>query len=170
MLDLIKATTDHLTLLVGDRHGVYIPQIFIDNYEEEVTSFVSKEDIETLKAGPDNNEGYWDAWDTVTSNCSWEHQEETWYLHQDGDLWMKKIIYPMDRVSALTYVIRQLHRADNVKYEYVKQWLEKGLISLLAYMHIGIENGWIENYEGDKDTWFTTCDPGFDYIEKEIDW
>ena len=50
-----------MEFILDGHHGIYIPQIFAEQYPEWVKY---DEDMEVLKAGPDHPE-YWEAWDSV---------------------------------------------------------------------------------------------------------
>lgn len=68
-----------LNLVIADRHGIYIPQLFAEFFEQ---ANISESDWEYLKEGPET-EGYWDTWSHVLDN--YNHNGKT--LHHDGDLW-----------------------------------------------------------------------------------
>ena len=75
-----------IRLLVSDHHGVYVPQAFVEMYDNEQWG-ISQEDMDILVDGPDN-ESYWDTWDSVTGDASLKDiNGNIWYLYQDGDLW-----------------------------------------------------------------------------------
>ena len=75
-------------LYASDRHGVYIPQYFSESIKPECLSGVSGEDLAILLAGPDN-EFYWEAWADVCDNAVFtDSNGVTFYLWQDGDLWL----------------------------------------------------------------------------------
>ena len=73
-----------IEILLSDNRGVYIPRDFALYFED--MDGVRAEDMEILKAGPDH-EGYWDAWDSITSDASFTDEKgNVWRLYQDGDL------------------------------------------------------------------------------------
>lgn len=77
----------HSKLLISDAQGIYIPQLFCQNFDvkewglREVDS-----DVDVCLAGP-NEEWYWEAWDAIQRKA--EHTDKygcKWHLEQDGDL------------------------------------------------------------------------------------
>ncbi len=50
-----------MEFILDGHHGIYIPQIFAEQYPEWAKY---DEDMEVLKAGPEH-EDYWEAWDSV---------------------------------------------------------------------------------------------------------
>jgi len=78
-----------MELVLSDRRGIYIPR----DFAEVVRAFTcwsgfKDEDIEILLQGPDH-EHYWDAWDSVLGSTKFtDSRDRTWYLYQDGDLWI----------------------------------------------------------------------------------
>jgi len=79
-----------IDLLVSDRHGVYIPQIFAGFDFTNWTGIVA-ENIEVLLRGPDHedSQNYWDIWNDVTMNAvHTDTNGNVWRLWQDGDLWV----------------------------------------------------------------------------------
>jgi hypothetical protein len=76
-----------LFLLIGDHHGIYIPQIFVRDFDMSAYDGLSAWDVATC-ADPDN-EGYWDAWVSILDSATLTMPEGyTYHLHQDGDLWL----------------------------------------------------------------------------------
>lgn len=72
-----------ITLLLSDRHGVYIPREFARLEGWEITD----EDREILLAGPEH-EQYWDSWMDVVETTFFEDDKgHKWYLRESGDLW-----------------------------------------------------------------------------------
>lgn len=76
---------ESIVLMMSDNHGIYIPQNFVNDVDINAWH-VKPEDAEILAAGPDN-EGYWDAWDSVLNDAYYMHGDAKYTLHQDGDLW-----------------------------------------------------------------------------------
>lgn len=75
-----------IELLLNDSRGVYIPRDFALNFIN--WDGIEAEDIEILKAGPDESDWYWETWDSVLSNATYTDEKgNVWRLHQDGDLW-----------------------------------------------------------------------------------
>ncbi len=76
-------------LVLADRHGVYIPQLFCADITQEDAELmcVDWQDVQTCQAGPDQG-WYWEAWECILQSASLtDRQGTTWTLHQDGDLW-----------------------------------------------------------------------------------
>jgi hypothetical protein len=79
-----------MELVFSDRNGVYIPQYFAQQIDiaGDCWEGYNNKDIEILLAGPDH-EHYWDAWDSVLGCTRFiDSRGRTWYLYQDGDLWI----------------------------------------------------------------------------------
>ena len=72
-----------INLLLDDHRGVYIPQIFAQDFVG--WTGISPEDHATLLKGP-YEEGYWDAWDEVLSEARFTEGGKEWTLYQDGAL------------------------------------------------------------------------------------
>ena len=77
---------DSINLLVSDANGVYVPQVFAENYDLSLWSGIDQEDLETINQGPDN-EYYWEAWNNILNSATYSHEGNQYHLHQDGDLW-----------------------------------------------------------------------------------
>jgi hypothetical protein len=77
-----------MILLLDGQHGIYIPQLFAQNYPEVITNMDEvKDDFETIKRGPDD-EYYWEAWDNVLNNAKVKDVKgNPGTLYQDDDLW-----------------------------------------------------------------------------------
>jgi hypothetical protein len=78
-----------MELLIDSRHGVYIPQLFA----EMVLSGQLPVNFPTLRTylgdlGNPEHEGYWEAWDSVLSQAKIQISGVTYYLYQDGDLFL----------------------------------------------------------------------------------
>ena len=78
-------------LLVCDNRGIYIPQLFCQNYASYITNLEEvKEDFDTVLLGPDN-EDYFDAWDSLLNRMKFTNDYgqmfEVGYLEDSGDLW-----------------------------------------------------------------------------------
>ena len=104
--------------LFDNHHGIYIPKLFaellLNDYEltdenvfiiknsvgEVTTTFsdIDKDDLTILAEKADDLEydGYWDIWASVLDNAKLTYVGKTWYLDQDGDLWLRSenYIYP----------------------------------------------------------------------------
>ena len=78
---------DAVELLLSDARGQHIPRDFVEcfnlaDWGIDPESWAAQ----TCAAGPEE-EGYWDAWDTILNNAEYKEGAHVWRLHQDGDLW-----------------------------------------------------------------------------------
>ena len=84
-------TIEDVVLLADSHHGVYRPQLVVQQYLDHPMwdwSKVSKEDIDAVLAGPDN-EWYWEAWDDIMCEVKVVDEEGTVYrLMYNEDLWL----------------------------------------------------------------------------------
>ena len=76
---------NNISILVGDAHGIYVPQVFINNFDLSLWDNIDEDDIETIKSGPET-EYYWDAWNNILESAEYKAHGKTFKLHQDGDL------------------------------------------------------------------------------------
>lgn len=74
-----------IEILVGDSHGVYVPQFFSEKFDLSVWKGIDPEDAKTIAEGPDA-EWYWQAWDNILGSATYERDGNVWHLYQDGDL------------------------------------------------------------------------------------
>ena len=75
-------------LFCDSASGQYIPQRFANEVNRAYVYDIRDEDFMILEEGPDN-ELYWEAWETVLNTGKLkDSQGVTWFLHQDGDLWL----------------------------------------------------------------------------------
>jgi hypothetical protein len=74
-------------LVVVDRHGIYLPQVFAECCRDEFSGITDAE-WGALLEGPESYD-YWDTWEEVIGKARPEDEDlEDWYLYQDGDLWL----------------------------------------------------------------------------------
>ncbi len=75
-------------LVLSDAHGIYIPQLFCSDIDEEWAqkAGIDWEDVTICQSGPDH-EWYWEAWQAILDDAAITNNGVTWRLHQDGDLW-----------------------------------------------------------------------------------
>ncbi|MGL5719523.1 MAG: hypothetical protein ACRCYP_01830 [Alphaproteobacteria bacterium] len=79
-------TKQTIEFLCDSHNGVFIPQIMIDRLVEAGWKGIQADDVTTIKLGPDC-EWYWEAWETVLNNATYEDEDgNEWRLYQDGDL------------------------------------------------------------------------------------
>ena len=79
---------DLISLLLSDRNGIYIPEIFAKDFKKSFVNkaIKNKEDRKILRSGPDHKL-YWNAWDFILANSFfWNRQE--YCLFQNGDLFL----------------------------------------------------------------------------------
>lgn len=76
-------------LLIDESHGIYIPAIFIKNFNPETGNW--NYDYESYKkdlSSPEN-EFYWETWQDLLDNAKFTDQDNvTYYLYEAGDIWL----------------------------------------------------------------------------------
>jgi len=78
-------------LLVDSHHGVYIPQVFCQSYQQYITNFDEiKEDFNICLLSPES-EHYFDAWDNLINRVKLTNDKgekfTIGYLYDESDLW-----------------------------------------------------------------------------------
>lgn len=69
--------------------GQYIPRDFAQIIKRECVQGVNLELLENLaKEDSNEDEFYWDDWQTVCDNARIVHEGVEYFLHHDGDLWL----------------------------------------------------------------------------------
>lgn len=83
---LVYVRRPNMILLVSDSYGIYVPQVFAENFGENWS--LEEEDLKILKEGPDH-EWYWETWEIVLNNARSTCKEDgkEYWTQQDGDLW-----------------------------------------------------------------------------------
>jgi len=76
--------SENIKLFADSSRGIYIPHYFITH--SAGWHGISDDDRAALKGGPDN-EGYWEAWESVLESAAINVNDRIYHLHQDGDLW-----------------------------------------------------------------------------------
>lgn len=81
-----------IELLLDSGRGVYIPQNFAQDClgypsDSENGWEFSEDAALVLLKGPDDNEEYWEAWESMLDRAVFKLEGGTWRLYQDGDLW-----------------------------------------------------------------------------------
>lgn len=81
-----------IELLLDSGRGVYIPQNFAQDClgypsDSENGWEFSEDAALVLLKGPDDNEEYWEAWESMLDRAIFKLAGGTWRLYQDGDLW-----------------------------------------------------------------------------------
>lgn len=74
-----------ISLLVNGSHGVYVPQVFAEQFDltEWVVNVPDPMELESV-----DNQYYWETWEDVLNNASYTDKDgHVWTLYQDGDLW-----------------------------------------------------------------------------------
>ena len=85
----MTSTTLQPSLVLLDAHGVYIPQLWCSDLDQEQSEAIGVDwkDVQACQAGPDH-EWYWEAWASIIDSCAFTDADGvTWTLYQDGDLW-----------------------------------------------------------------------------------
>jgi len=81
-------TSDDVILLFSDASGVYIPQRFAQEMRRDCLRGVNPEDLAILERGPtEDNEWYWEAWNSILTSAELVHNGHVYYFYQDGDCW-----------------------------------------------------------------------------------
>lgn len=79
----------HSKLLITDAQGVYIPQLFCENFNLKEFGLKKSDSAVDICLGGADEESYWDAWDEILRNA--KHIDKygcEWFLEQDGDLFL----------------------------------------------------------------------------------
>ena len=97
-----RALESALMLLITDASGIYIPQRFAENLDEEIYNAQDEQvrsAIDYIKENGPDGEWYWEEWQTVTDNyerielkppcpcCKRKYKKVIHTLYQNGDLW-----------------------------------------------------------------------------------
>jgi hypothetical protein len=74
-------------LVLSDSYGVYIPQIYCEDADEEWAESVGVDfkDVLVCQAGPDQD-WYYEAWNNILDSAHKVIDGVTWRLVHDGDL------------------------------------------------------------------------------------
>lgn len=85
------ATMDDCNIILSDRHGQYIPQLFCEDIEQKDCEkySIKWEDVQCCQKGPgQDNEWYWEAWQAIIDNfLATDDNGRQWRIVQNGDLW-----------------------------------------------------------------------------------
>ena len=79
-----------MELLINSANGIYIPQIFAENYSHLLLHpEKNKEDMQILLSGPGHPE-YWEAWFDIldaklTNGCELWPDEDLWLLEKNEE-------------------------------------------------------------------------------------
>ena len=78
---------ENVKYIVDGAHGVYVPMVFAQTVNRALLSGVAVETLDYLaKEESVEDDGFWDAWDSVLNNARITHNGKIYHLHQDGDL------------------------------------------------------------------------------------
>lgn len=89
-MNILKMAQDtNMYLLCSNSFGIYVPQLFAEEYGE--LSNISEEDLAILLEGP-GHEDYWECWadvvDSIELRSADRSDHKLYYLYEsDGDLW-----------------------------------------------------------------------------------
>ena len=79
----------NIECIVDSHHGVFVPMVFAQTVSRALLSGVSGETLDYLaKKESLEDDGFWDAWDSVLNNARITHNGKIYHLHQDGDLFI----------------------------------------------------------------------------------
>jgi hypothetical protein len=83
----------HSQLILSDSHGVYIPQVFYNNFDFDTWN-LKKDEFPALD--DPQNESYWDSWNDLLNNAIKKDDANKchWNLEQEGDLFAKAYFLP----------------------------------------------------------------------------
>ncbi len=73
-----------IELLIDDRRCQYIPRDFVQGFNLEMFSGIRPEDVVTC--GNPESDWYWEAWNNIVDNATYQEHGHTWHLYQDGAL------------------------------------------------------------------------------------
>lgn len=74
-----------LTLLIDGHHGVYVPQVFAEQFDLNEWRINVPDQLELESA---DNEYYWEVWSDVLAEARYTDKDgHMWCLYQDSDLW-----------------------------------------------------------------------------------
>ncbi len=71
--------------LIDSNKGIYIPKVFAQRWGQFCVKGITKEEIDILLSGPDNDQ-YWDVWDNCVFQIEFLFDGELCQLSEDGDL------------------------------------------------------------------------------------
>ena len=78
---------ENVKCIVDGANGVFVPMVFAQTVNRALLSGVTAETLDYLaKKESLEDEGFWDAWDSVLNNARITHNGKIYHLHQDGDL------------------------------------------------------------------------------------
>lgn len=79
------STPKAVEILADASHGQNLPQYVIQSLVDAGWKGITDLNKRELLSGPDE-EFYWDSWNEVLDNATFEMNGGLWRLHQDGDL------------------------------------------------------------------------------------
>ena len=75
--------------IVDGAHGVFVPVVFAQTVNRALLSGVAVETLEYLaKEESVEDDGFWDAWDSVLNNARINIKGKIYHLHQNSDLFI----------------------------------------------------------------------------------
>ena len=79
----------NMECIVDGRHGVFVPMVFAQTVNRALLSGVAVETLDYLaKEESVEDDGFWDAWDSVLNNARISDNGKIYHLHQDSDLFI----------------------------------------------------------------------------------
>jgi hypothetical protein len=81
----MKNSLPAVALLLSDARGIYIPRVFVQNFDLSKWEGITPENIAEC-SDPDNT-SYWSAWEEILQDATFTENGNVWRLSQDGDLW-----------------------------------------------------------------------------------
>ena len=87
---IIEEYPEDVVLFTDDAYGVYIPKHFAKALDRDYIVDREKwdEDLDFLIKYPIEKDGYWETWQDVLDNMRIKIGRRTYFLYQDGSVWM----------------------------------------------------------------------------------
>ena len=80
---------ENVKCIVDGTNGVFVPMVFAQTVNRALLSGVTAETLDYLAQNSSvEDDGFWDAWDSVLNNARITHNGKIYHLHQDGDLFI----------------------------------------------------------------------------------
>ena len=94
---------DHI-LAVTSQAGVYGPQELIEHVISDFYHVIKGyhkvvSEIECVQQGPDDNDGYWDAWNMIMDKVTIHYKGKDYCIVHDEDIWLVPVDWTEDDYS-----------------------------------------------------------------------
>jgi len=97
---------NHVHCIITDSHGIYIPQIFAERYQDQTHPKLANklaDDFEVILDGPTHSE-YWEAWSEIEEHWEGENAE---HIFQSSDLFLVDEIPPEGLEDHISEILTQ---------------------------------------------------------------